>query len=105
MEPALKKQGARKGKGAAANRFNKQFGLGAASGAALEFGSDGTDDDDVLADSDFRADHQRMAKRAQVSGSVVRRQQKSVQEQRLGQFDQIVQNEGVTSDNFGLQAG
>lgn len=57
MEPALKKQGARKGKGAAANRFNKQFGLGAASGAALEFGSDGTDDDDVLADSDFRADH------------------------------------------------
>jgi len=44
-----------------------------------------------------------MAKSAQVSGSVAKRQMKSLQEQRMGQFDHTVLNEGVTIDNFKLQ--
>lgn len=107
IEPALKKQSNRKGNGNFTNRFNKQFGFGSSDAAGLDFGRSGSDasldDDEILVEHDFRADHQRMLKRAQVSGSVAKRQMKSLQEQRMGQFDRAALNEGVTIDNFKLQ--
>lgn len=43
---------------------------------------------------------QRAAKPRMVSGSVVKRQMLSVMEQKLVQFDHVVQNEGVNISNF-----
>ena len=44
-----------------------------------------------------------MMKRANMSGSVVKRHQKSILEQKLCQFDMALDNEGVTTDNFRIE--
>ena len=51
-------------------------------------------------DSDNFASQRAAKPRRMVSGSVVKRQMLSVMEQKLVQFDHVVQNEGVNISNF-----
>jgi hypothetical protein len=93
IEPALKKQSDRKGKGDFSNRFNKQFGFGSDKNATEEEPNifEFTDDDMMSPDAQFRQNQQRIQNRAyNVSGTVVRRHKMSVAETKLSSFDLAV---------------